>query len=77
MRFLFRIQHGFPGRVRPVVQGRLYPFLLKAQPRPPDGLLADVEHLADLAVGFALVDLEQNVRQLDHHGFITTFRDDS
>lgn len=62
--------------MRLIFQGRLQTFLGKPQPCAPDGLLANLQQLADFRVRFAFIHLQQDMCSLDHNRFVTTFRYD-
>lgn len=59
-----------------VLQGGLQTFLRKSQPGAPNGLLADLQHLADFSIRFTFVGFQQDVPALDDHGFVSSFRND-
>ncbi len=50
MGLLFLVQLGPRGWVRFIFQGRPQAFLLIAQARAPDRLLADIQHLTDVGI---------------------------
>ena len=56
-----------------VFQSSLQPFLGKSQPDAPDGLLTDIQHLADFGIRLPFIHFEQNMRSLDDNSFVTTF----
>ena len=56
-----------------IFQSSLQPFLGKALPDSSNGLLADIQHLADFSIRLPFIDFEQNMGSLDDHGFVATF----
>ena len=57
------------------LQSHLQAFRDISQPRPADGLLADIQHGADFCIGFAFVSFQQNVRTPDEYRFVLSGRD--
>jgi hypothetical protein len=62
--------------MRFIFQGRLQTLFDKSQANAPNGLLTDIQYLADLSICFAFIHFQQDVRPLDNNCFVSTFRDD-
>ena len=75
MRFLLLIQLWCRLGVWSVFQSHLQALRDISQPRPADGLLADIQHGADFCIGFAFVSFQQNVRAPDEYRFVLSGRD--